>query len=408
MRHFCVVVACAAIFSLSAAAGDLNPTGPPDSSMTTLDEMEPRIPVQSLSGTKSALFVISQPGSYYLTGNIDGEALKSGIEISVRGVTLDLNGFGLRGVNGSLDGIVVTTAATDQRRIEIHSGSISDWGGSGIDAESSRATRIHDIIFSGGNGTALELGQDAEVSDCVFENIGTHAIQGTDHVSVRGVTIEWTGGMGIRLGDNAEVLDCTVINAINDGIHVQDDSLVARCLANMNGRTGGDGISLGEGGMVRDCSANDNGQRGIMVENGVAVVDCALRGNGADGIVVEDECTVTGCTVTQSDDNGLVIGNYNHISDNNFTWNGNDSGGLSDGGMMVLGEFNVIRGNTFIANVMGVLANHTDAHNNLIISNLFAQNGNTVYGGLNDDVAAMVDIESTPAPESSVVNIQFD
>src|SRR3954451_24121391 len=42
---------------------------------------EPCIPVQSLPGNGSALYVISQPGSYYLTGDIAGVAGKNGIEI---------------------------------------------------------------------------------------------------------------------------------------------------------------------------------------------------------------------------------------------------------------------------------------------------------------------------------------
>ena len=53
------------------SAGDLNPpAGPVTSTMKTLDQVEARIPVQSLSGNLGFQHIISQPGSYYLTGNV--------------------------------------------------------------------------------------------------------------------------------------------------------------------------------------------------------------------------------------------------------------------------------------------------------------------------------------------------
>jgi len=58
-------------------AGDLNPPpGPVASTMKTLSEVEPRIAVNSINtpGDADSLFKITQPGSYYLTGNITGVA----------------------------------------------------------------------------------------------------------------------------------------------------------------------------------------------------------------------------------------------------------------------------------------------------------------------------------------------
>ena len=66
------------------------PPGPPAPTMKTLDQLdaklEPRTPISLLP------FTISQPGSYYLTGNL---AVTTGnaIIITTNGVTLDLNGF---------------------------------------------------------------------------------------------------------------------------------------------------------------------------------------------------------------------------------------------------------------------------------------------------------------------------
>ena len=55
-------------------------------------------------GDVDSLFVISQSGSYYLTGSITGVAAKHGIKITAPYVTLDLGGFTLTGIAGSLSG----------------------------------------------------------------------------------------------------------------------------------------------------------------------------------------------------------------------------------------------------------------------------------------------------------------
>src|SRR5881392_43776 len=89
-------------------AGPLNPpAGPVASSYKTLTEVEPRTAISAANtpGDSDSLFKITQPGSYYLTGNIQGVSGKHGVEIAASGVTLDLNGFDLLGAPGSLDGV---------------------------------------------------------------------------------------------------------------------------------------------------------------------------------------------------------------------------------------------------------------------------------------------------------------
>ena len=82
------------LLTTPAIAGDLNPpTGAPAPTMKTLTEVEPRTPVNAANtpGDATAVFRITQHGSYYLTGNIMGEAGKSGVVIDSDDVTLDLD-----------------------------------------------------------------------------------------------------------------------------------------------------------------------------------------------------------------------------------------------------------------------------------------------------------------------------
>jgi len=67
--------------------------------MKTLDQVEARTPISSLP------YTITQPGSYYLTADLQGVAGQDGIYVPVDNVTIDLNGFALIGVAGSYSGI---------------------------------------------------------------------------------------------------------------------------------------------------------------------------------------------------------------------------------------------------------------------------------------------------------------
>jgi hypothetical protein len=104
--------------------GSLTPTAPPAPTMLTLSQIEPRIPVDATHapGNGSAEFVIASSGSYYLTTNIVGVSGKDGIDIDANNVTLDLNGFSVVGVNGSLTGI-----STAEANVVIRNGIVSWW-----------------------------------------------------------------------------------------------------------------------------------------------------------------------------------------------------------------------------------------------------------------------------------------
>ncbi|HRJ49802.1 MAG TPA: hypothetical protein PKU91_04680, partial [Phycisphaerales bacterium] len=88
------------IGAMAVSAGPLDPpAGPVAGTYKTLTEVEPRIAINAVNtpGGANSLFRITQPGSYYLTGNITGVIGKHGIEIAASGVTIDLMGFDLQG-----------------------------------------------------------------------------------------------------------------------------------------------------------------------------------------------------------------------------------------------------------------------------------------------------------------------
>src|SRR4051812_9062239 len=107
-RLLCMGIAGVAGLLLPLSAfpqGNLNPPGPPAPTMKTLDELEPRIDLQSappaaVTTNADYHFIITQPGSYYLSANL-AVTKTNGIQINVDGVTLDLNGFQISRSSGS-------------------------------------------------------------------------------------------------------------------------------------------------------------------------------------------------------------------------------------------------------------------------------------------------------------------
>lgn len=121
-REACVGTVCfASLFALTSVtvAGNLNPpAGPVAPVMLPLDQIEPRTPISALP------FTINQCGSYFLTNCLTGVAGAHGISVQADDVTIDLNGFTLSGVPGSLDGINVSVPSPN---VKIENGNINDW-----------------------------------------------------------------------------------------------------------------------------------------------------------------------------------------------------------------------------------------------------------------------------------------
>ena len=90
VRNHALVLLTTGLFWASGisllAQGSLTPPGAPAPTMKTLDQVEARTPISSLP------FPINNPGSYYLTKNLN-VASGDAITINANQVTIDLNGF---------------------------------------------------------------------------------------------------------------------------------------------------------------------------------------------------------------------------------------------------------------------------------------------------------------------------
>lgn len=283
-------IAGAAAFAGRATAGPLNPPAGP---MTSTPGPEPRIPISSATtpGNAGAYFRITQPGSYYLTGNIQQLASKAAIAIDAEDVTLDLNGFSIIG-NGQ-QGFPVTLELNDG--VKVRNGLIHAWGAY-ITLNQARNCTFEDLVIKGPYDGNLE----AQAQNSIF----------------RRIIVESTGEVGISASQNSLVEDCVVVGiggvrGLSLGIAVSLNSIVRNCTV----RDVGVGISAFGNCIVENCSVfnatsvSSFDDAAINADSGSTVRNCQVSGGAKAGIRAAGWSSAEGNRV-QNSAIGLAITNF--------------------------------------------------------------------------------------------------
>jgi hypothetical protein len=168
MQFMKIPVAVLCLLSLPAAVfsqGSLTPPGAPASTMKTLQQVEPRTPLDATHtpGDNYVQFQIATPGSYYLTTNVLGVSGKDGIRITASNVTLDLNGFSLLGTSNAGNGLSLFGG---YENITVRNGSVSGWSAEGYNGLTTFAQRV---LFENLTVASNELGMFCAGSAVVRE-----------------------------------------------------------------------------------------------------------------------------------------------------------------------------------------------------------------------------------------------
>jgi len=257
-------------FLWSLAAVVLAPVGALASNGVTEINQTCAVETGCLAGDSAGFPVsITSAGSYVLTSDLSvPNANTTAIEFSSNQISLDMNGFAIRGVT-SCSGSPVTSCAP--------TGS-----GLGISGFSGRSS-VHDgrVIGMGGNG--VSLGTEAHV-----ENV--HA--------------ESNGGYGIGTGGNSVVTRSSSIRNLDAGFKINS-------------------------GVARSNTAKENGDDGIRVLGWASVVESNRSGtNDGDGIECDGACNIHDNTSWQNSGHGILCGSSSIngfvIARNAATNNGQD------------------------------------------------------------------------------------
>lgn len=301
-----------ATLAKTAQAGPLNPpAGPIAPTGRTMQEIydrvartaqglaEPRIPVQSLPSSGTAVYAITQPGSYYLTGNITPPPGLSGIMIMSDDVSIDLCGFTLRGESGCPTGIQINSGV---KRTSISNGSIVGWTSNGVSGELASQTILTDLSLQDNRLSGADIGALSTVRRCTANRNLAH---------------------GFRVGANSTVDNSITVQNGSSTTHIDADylsgvfALAAGCVVrdhtSMNDRVG---IRVESGGVVEGCRITSPTSWAIRIGPACQVISNIVSG-GWNGIEATDGTIIMRNSIASVDWNGvLLLGNANQVSEN--------------------------------------------------------------------------------------------
>ena len=331
---FITVAVCLTIVAAGAIvshAGPLDPPGGPVSSTyKTLDEVEPRIPINASNtpGNATATFRIAQPGSYYLPESFTATPAKSGLFITADNVTIDLQGFTIDGNSNGTQGINI---ADGRKGVTIHSGAIVDFTSDGVRAPNAIDTHLRDLVVDSVGGAGIDIGNHSIVETCRVRT-AVDGILAAKNAIIRDCSVSFCSSNGITTGTGATITGCTSEFCTLDGISANQGSTISWCTASTNSDAGIVGLHSsisncsafdnGDDGFVAsgactlsNCSAVSNVGDGFLAGTGAVIRDCAAQDNGDDGFSITADCLVSRCTADSNEGAGI------HVPDGIITTN---------------------------------------------------------------------------------------
>jgi len=390
MRPFALIVSMSLCAAHTVFAGPLDPpAGGVAPTMKTLSEVEPRIALsaENTPGDDDSYYKITNPGSYYLTENTTIPMLASdprhGIEVAASDVTIDLNGYTLEGLGGTLCGVYV--GEPDLGGVVIANGVIRGFFGDGIDGQTMEAERceVRGVRVTGPAGYGIRLGENAVVVDCMVSDAGLSGVFVRARSRVTDCTVSGCGQGGVGTANASHgiqalagsvVSSCVVTDNAENGIYVGSGSTVTGCVATSNGAVGIDAFSYG---LVVDCVSSENSLSGFSVGLGTLVRSCVSDSNLANGILGSISCTIVDNACTNNAGAGLRLsGARSRVEGNNLLSNTT--------GMLIESSDNLVIRNACVSNI----TNWDIAEDNRVApiveagQNAAAINGDTYTGSL--------------------------
>jgi len=219
------------------------------------------------------------------------------IQVNADAISIDLNGFALRGPN----------------RCTAPPMTCSDLGsGVGINQPVATITGPHvrnGTVFGMGN-RCIRAGRNARLQD---------------------LHVEHCGDAGIVFGTGSQISRVGVSRSGNSGIQVSGvgDAVITDVRVNENNLNG---INAGSGSLVSRVVAADNSNDGIVAFQGSSVIDSVAFSNDADGIETSNRVLVRGNAVSANTGVGLRLGDDTAFRENVVTSNTGGTVVLNAGG----------------------------------------------------------------------------
>lgn len=248
--------------STAFGQGALQPSGAPAAGMKRLDQVEPRRDLLTLPGNASALIVVSQPGSYYLSADLAGADGKHGILVTANNVSIDLRGFNVTGSAASNNGL----HATGTLRVSVRNGNFTNWS------------------------TGVALGTYARAEDVSVADNRAHGLTSADHATLARCGAASNSMSGFLL-TSGMVADSFARSNGAFGFGFTSAGTATRCQASSN-QTGFN-ASLGTLNLSQ-CSS-DSDVTSFSSAKGALLRECLSQG-ATRGFVVGPGSNLSGCS----------------------------------------------------------------------------------------------------------------
>lgn len=323
-------------------------------SLFEFENLRDRIPIDSLP------YNITSPGSYYATANLTGPV---GISISSSHVTLDLNGYTLKGSAGNTsEGIKVSVAVTN---INIKNGGIANWGKEGIKAGLATNSSFMELQILSNAYDGINTGNNDLISFVDAGNNGLDGIDMGESAAIFHCTASGNGSDGIEADAGSSFMQCTSRGNTQEGFRATGASTISTCSASENL---GDGFSCGAGSAITQSTALHNSLSGFYLFSTSSASDNTARNNGHNGFEFLNDCILTSNNASlntwsgfSTSFNGGKLDNNNSSSNVQHGFNIQNTGGTliirnttSGNGIMA---FNILPGNTFATAVTSATIN---------------------------------------------------
>lgn len=315
-----------ALTSIALGQGFLTPPGPPGPTMRSLDEIEPRIPLNQTSapGDATCVFKITKPGSYMLTGNVKPPAGHHGILVALLlpgVVEVDMKGSTIDGSNAGATASGVSFTTTDDLwQFKMGNGTISNFAGGALLSPSSTGGTIalHDLQIRGG-GAGVNTGASLELKDVVISSVTGIPIQMGSGSTLERVTIR-TSHAGIpkiiQAGDRCRFTDILISSVMggstqtsafsagqdarmdNMSLRISDATFTGPILSNTSGFTEVTGLDVQLNNVTAPVVSNSfsfGASQGIIGTT-----------YGGDGRISAHNCTFSSALVTLPSAPGLT------------------------------------------------------------------------------------------------------
>jgi hypothetical protein len=405
---------------LAFGQGPLNPPGPPSPSMKTLDQLEPRTPIDAAHtpGDAASTFRITAAGSYYLTGNFTGEPGKNDIFVEANNVTIDLNGFTMTGAG---DHGAISTALTlpTVENTTVRNGTVTNWGFAIALRDKARVERVSAVRnvvdgISAGNGSLIveciassngqngfSVGGSSAIRDSTARENGGNGMAASSELVVSNCNFSGNTGIGVLVGGNSTVQNCSVSRNGSTGIAGNDRCTIVDCVASSNGAFGI--IAFGDATVQRCTASSNRGSAGIQVGDRSQVMSCVADNNGegsaGSGITAATRGFIKQCSATGNRLNGITVAGESVVAENRASANGQ---GATAAGIRTTGSGSRIEANQTRDNIgYGIQADAGD----VVLRN--SAGNNTV---LNFSPASGTNIGPIQSPSTATnpfANIQF-